>query len=184
MNKDPEIINWANFRSWASKNWGISPQAKISGLDDDLWMLECSSAKEVERIVSLNRVFYEATKIFLDGWTPEVGRTSVLRKQGLAWIVAEGVPLHLRSGEAFRGNRDVCGGYVEHDVSGTRMSSVRIKIRMNHDHPRPASVSLCCGEESFVVPIRWGEAGLDVREPSAKNNKGKDVLGGGGGKMV
>ncbi|CAN1145993.1 hypothetical protein LINPERPRIM_LOCUS6881 [Linum perenne] len=75
-------MNWSNFRVWAAKNWGVPVSSRYSDLGDDLWMLEYSSEAEVRRVLALGRTLYEASKVFLDRWTSEAGRTDVLKKQG------------------------------------------------------------------------------------------------------
>ncbi|CAN1126486.1 hypothetical protein LINPERHAP2_LOCUS3457 [Linum perenne] len=139
-------------------------------------MLECSSAAEVDRIVVLNRVLYGGSEIFLNRWSPVVGRTSVLQNRGQVWITAKGLPLHLRSVEVFKGIGDACGGYVEHEASGGRLSFARIKVSVKQELPRQDSVLLRYRDEDFLVPITYGGFDLRSSDQISRATKGKAVV--------
>ncbi|CAN1838944.1 Putative ribonuclease H protein At1g65750 [Linum perenne] len=128
LDKKLESVNWKSFREWMALNWGLPKDARIFCLGDDLWMLECPSKESVVRVVSLNRCLFGATRVLLDGWTVGAGRSTLLRKQGAAWIIVRGIPLHLRSVNLFRSLGDRCGGFVDFDDSRCSLNAVRIKV--------------------------------------------------------
>ncbi|CAN1134788.1 hypothetical protein LINPERHAP2_LOCUS8478, partial [Linum perenne] len=72
-NKSPEAINWSNFRVWLQRNWGVDANARVSCLDDDLWLIEYRSKSEVDRIVSLKRDLYGSSKVLFDRWSKWAG---------------------------------------------------------------------------------------------------------------
>ncbi|CAN1181604.1 hypothetical protein LINPERHAP2_LOCUS35499 [Linum perenne] len=121
MNRKPEVVNWKIFRAWMAKNWGLPLSAKIMCLGDDLWLLECPTKETVDRVVALNRCLYGSSRLFLDRWTPRAGRSVVLPKQSLMWIVIQGIPLHLRSVNLFCALGDF-------DDKLCPLNAVRIKI--------------------------------------------------------
>ncbi|CAN0846757.1 hypothetical protein LINGRAHAP2_LOCUS4609, partial [Linum grandiflorum] len=49
------LVNWVEFRSWANHQWGVSTEAEILHVGDDVWLLVCTSEVEVQRILCLNR---------------------------------------------------------------------------------------------------------------------------------
>ncbi|CAN1178336.1 hypothetical protein LINPERHAP2_LOCUS33614 [Linum perenne] len=147
----PEALGLDNFRSWALRNWGVPKEAKLTIMGDDLWMLECRSSDEVERIRSLRRVLYGSSKIFLDKWTEMAGCTEVLQSQRLEWVVASGIPLHLRSVDLFKRLGYLCGGYVDHDSSCCSFNAIRVKVKSSATIPRSISVSY--HGRSFPVSI-------------------------------
>ncbi|CAN1237694.1 hypothetical protein LINGRAPRIM_LOCUS1951 [Linum grandiflorum] len=152
LNSVPEPLDWPTFRSWMSKNWGITESAPVSELGDDCWLLECASEAEASRIISLGRVFFGSSNVYLDRWLPCAGRTDALRKQGLVWITVDGLPLHLISTDLFRQIGDRCGGFVEASSSACRFGSVRIKIKKGFAIPEEVTIQFL--EERFVVAIK------------------------------
>ncbi|CAN1785419.1 hypothetical protein LINPERHAP1_LOCUS16867 [Linum perenne] len=151
INKIPEKVNWKVFRAWMTKNWGISSVSKIMCLGDDLWMVECPSKHAVDRIVSLNRCLYGSTRIFLDRWTEKAGRTTLLPRQRMVWVLIQGIPLHLRSLELFKAIGERCGGFVDFDDSLCPLNSVRIKVvDTNTIHEK---VSLRFRNNLFMVKV-------------------------------
>ncbi|CAN1171403.1 hypothetical protein LINPERPRIM_LOCUS7951 [Linum perenne] len=132
------------------RNWGVHDSAQISGLGDDLWLLNCHSTAAVDRILALNRIWYGASKIFLDRWTPSAGRTEVIG-QHMMWIQARGIPLHLRSEDLFRQIGDRCGGYIDHDSLNCLLNSIRIKVRTTP--ACPDQIALLFQDHSFLIQI-------------------------------
>ncbi|CAN1244701.1 hypothetical protein LINPERPRIM_LOCUS6218 [Linum perenne] len=151
INKIPEKVNWKVFRAWMTKNWGISSVSKIMCLGDDLWMVECPSKQAVDMIVSLNRCLYGSTRIFLDRWTEKAGRTTLLPKQRMVWVLIQGIPLHLRSLELFKAIGERCGGFVDYDDSLCPLNSVRIKVVDTNTIPE--KVSLRFRNNLFMVKV-------------------------------
>ncbi|CAN1130316.1 hypothetical protein LINPERPRIM_LOCUS13147 [Linum perenne] len=117
------------------KNWGVSSQANISSLGDDLWLLDWGSKELVDRILVLDRSLFGSTRIFLDRWTSIAGRTTFLQKQHIAWVWIQGIPLHLHSAELFRSLGEGCGGFLDFDVSHCPLNAVRIKVATSSDIP-------------------------------------------------
>ncbi|CAN1256033.1 hypothetical protein LINPERPRIM_LOCUS9177 [Linum perenne] len=109
----------------------------------------------------------------MDRWTPEAGRTSFLKKQGVAWISACGVPLHLRSEDLFRSIGNACGGYLEHDESGRRLSSVRIKVKLSSDNIIPDVVTVRYRDSDSLIIINRE---VSMVEAEWKAKKGKSVM--------
>ncbi|CAN0870577.1 hypothetical protein LINGRAHAP2_LOCUS9575 [Linum grandiflorum] len=132
-------------------NWGVNGSAPVKAMGDDLWLLECPSKEDASRILRLDRFYFGSSKIRLDIWLPGSGRSEVLRKQGLAWITASGIPLHLLSQDLYKQIGDRCGGFIEANTSLCPLGSVRLKISCARDVPR--SVSLRFLDEFYSIPI-------------------------------
>ncbi|CAN1156932.1 hypothetical protein LINPERHAP2_LOCUS21236 [Linum perenne] len=111
-----------------AKNWGIPSGAQIWYLEDDVWLLDCATKEVVKRVLTLNRCLFGSTCIFLDGWTNGAGRSRCVYAQGRAWVLVQGIPLHLKSLELFRSLGDVCGGFLDYDDKLCPLNSVRLKI--------------------------------------------------------
>ncbi|CAN0903061.1 hypothetical protein LINGRAHAP2_LOCUS22357 [Linum grandiflorum] len=47
-------------------------------MGDDLWLLECSSSKEVDRILNLGLWRFDSFSIQADRWIPVAGRSNVM----------------------------------------------------------------------------------------------------------
>ncbi|CAN1758191.1 hypothetical protein LINPERHAP1_LOCUS6740, partial [Linum perenne] len=143
-------VDWPEFRIWISRNWGLPKNSSFSLLGDGLWLVECSSAKEVNRAVSLGRWRFQGFTILLDVWIKEAGRSSVLLDFDVAWVVVRGIPLHLRSTELFRSLGEACGGFVSHS-GGADLSLIRIKIKLRG--AVPAEIPLVAGSNIFPVKV-------------------------------
>ncbi|CAN1815184.1 hypothetical protein LINPERHAP1_LOCUS27350 [Linum perenne] len=157
-----------------SKNWGIPSEAKICCLEDDLWLVECPSKLVVDRIISLNRCFYGSSRLFLDRWTIEAGRSAVMEKQRLPWVLIQGIPLHLRSFDLFRAIGERCGGFIDFDDRLCPLNSVRIKIEVSKSIPK--EVQLCFRKSVVTVKV-WKESGgvvLVSKEVSSFVNRAGD----------
>ncbi|CAN0922456.1 hypothetical protein LINGRAHAP2_LOCUS33064, partial [Linum grandiflorum] len=150
-NPTPEPLDWITFRRWMTVNWGVNGSAPVKEMGDDLWLLECPSKEDASRILRLDRFYFGSSKIRLDIWLPGSGRSEVLRKQGLAWITASGIPLHLLSQDLYKQIGDRCGGFIEANTSLCPLGSVRLKISCARDVPR--SVSLRFLDEFYSIPI-------------------------------
>ncbi|CAN1132626.1 hypothetical protein LINPERPRIM_LOCUS30184 [Linum perenne] len=133
------------------RSWGVNESAHISGLGDDLWLLRCQSSAEVDRIMSLGRTRFGTSQVFFDKWTLTAGRTEVLGASQMMWILARGIPLHLRSVDLFRQIGDLCGGYIDHDNKNCLFNSVRIKVGASSSCPE--YIPLHFREESFIIDI-------------------------------
>ncbi|CAN1835703.1 hypothetical protein LINPERHAP1_LOCUS34509 [Linum perenne] len=140
-------------------------------------MLECSSEAEASRVLALGRTLYGTSKVFLDRWTVEAGRTTVLKKQDEAWIRVSGIPLHLRSDELFRGIGEKCGGYVEHQEAGCRLNEIRVKVRLSKDRKYPDWITLRFREREFRIHIAMESLAEESKEGGAIIGKGKGVGG-------
>ncbi|CAN1275084.1 hypothetical protein LINPERPRIM_LOCUS15605 [Linum perenne] len=174
VSKEPEALNWTVFRSWMQRNWGVDSKAQIWGLGSDLWMIECGSREEVNRVVALGRTLFGTSQVFLDRWTSEAGRARLLRKEGAMWIVAKGIPLHIRSVDLFRQIGEVCGGFVEHDSQWCPLSSVRIKVAGSGSVPENVVVRHL--DEVFDIRIWKESSGMLEKDVRGKEPKRKEVV--------
>ncbi|CAN0883781.1 hypothetical protein LINGRAHAP2_LOCUS14636 [Linum grandiflorum] len=143
------VMNWVDFRTWASRSWGVPVDSKILHIGDDVWMLVCDSEAEVERILLLNRCKFNNIGILMDGWIKDAGRSNVCLESEVGWIMVRCIPLHLRSEELFTSIGNFCGEFICYN-EGRNLDSVRIKIQMTGVVPE--EVPLCHGAE--VYPIR------------------------------
>ncbi|CAN1182103.1 hypothetical protein LINPERPRIM_LOCUS40669 [Linum perenne] len=103
-------------------------------------MLQCHSKETVDRILSLDRVLFGSSKVFLDRWTTIAGRTSVLQRQDRSWIWVHGIPLHLRSVDLFRRIGEICGGFLEYDERNCPLNAIRIKVVTSLDFSSKVSI--------------------------------------------
>ncbi|CAN1155620.1 hypothetical protein LINPERHAP2_LOCUS20511 [Linum perenne] len=115
-----------------------------------MWLLECPNKEVVDRVVALNSCQYGATRIFFDRWMAGAGRSGVLQKMEVTWVLIQGIPLHLRSLELFQSLGDKCGGFLDYDVSLCPISSVRIKVKEVGGIPEEVSIRF----QSEVFPVR------------------------------
>ncbi|CAN1771770.1 hypothetical protein LINPERHAP1_LOCUS11988 [Linum perenne] len=150
-------IRWNEFRPWMSKAWGIPADSAFHPIGDDLWMLPVSTKAIATRIMALKRWKFSTWNIFMDFWTEAAGRSHCLEVSNEAWVVARGIPLHLRSMDLFRQIGKVCGGFVMAE-DGVSLSMIRIKIRRGS--LIPDEIPVCCGE--VVFPVR-----IEVEAPSS-----------------
>ncbi|CAN1167790.1 hypothetical protein LINPERHAP2_LOCUS27440 [Linum perenne] len=146
----PDENNWDDFRRWTQRNWGSASDAQFHRLGDGLWMLFCGSKVKVDRILSLNRRNFNGSEIFLDKWIPEAGRSSILLNEGVVWVTARGLPLHLRSRDLFRQLGTACGKFLGFE-SGDSLSSVRLKIGLSGALPEKVPISY--GDSAYMVLI-------------------------------
>ncbi|CAN1292087.1 hypothetical protein LINPERPRIM_LOCUS21411 [Linum perenne] len=128
VNSSHEAINWRSFRVWAASNWGVPGSARNSHLGDDLHLLECRSRDEVDRICRIRRCSFGSFRLLIGSWSEMAGCTEMMEKLHLEWVVAKGIPLHLRSNELFRSLGDLCGGFVDVDEKLCDWNSVRLKV--------------------------------------------------------
>ncbi|CAN1157705.1 hypothetical protein LINPERHAP2_LOCUS21703 [Linum perenne] len=157
-------LRWDEFRIWMAKAWGIPSAASFLPLGDDLWLLVCSSVAETERILALKRWKFKGWDILMDVWTKTAGRSRCLEDSNVAWVVARGIPLHLRSMELFRQLGEACGGFVGAE-DGLSLSTIRLRIQTGALIPDEIPISY--GSEVFPVRIE-AEAPLPL---SAHGNK-------------
>ncbi|CAN1141403.1 hypothetical protein LINPERHAP2_LOCUS12476 [Linum perenne] len=146
---DGEVC-WNEFKAWVVRYWGVPGNPAIRPLGDDLWLMECASEKEVDRIVNLGRWRFKDFAIHLDKWIKVAGRSNVRMDSDVAWLVVRGIPLHLRSSELVRSLGEACGGFLA-SADGPDMSSVRIKVKLRG--PVPEEIPLFEGLTVFPVKV-------------------------------
>ncbi|CAN0847684.1 hypothetical protein LINGRAHAP2_LOCUS5106 [Linum grandiflorum] len=91
--------------------------------------MKCGTEAEVLRIIALNRRQFGNVEIFLDVWINDAGRSSVRLGMNVVWLVARGIPLHLRSKALYRLVGESCGQFICSDES-RRLDSVRINVKL------------------------------------------------------
>ncbi|CAN1216618.1 hypothetical protein LINPERPRIM_LOCUS688 [Linum perenne] len=143
-------INWAEFRRWAARYWGIPSASDIYPLGDELWFLECSTPSEANRILLLNRRKFGNFDLLMDSWITIAGRSKVAWDANEVWVTVRGVPLHLRSTALARCVGEVCGEFLDSSM-GCDLSSIRVKVRMSGGLPEVIPVSL--GGVVFPVSV-------------------------------
>ncbi|CAN1171058.1 hypothetical protein LINPERHAP2_LOCUS29347 [Linum perenne] len=147
----PSAVDWTAFRRWAASVWGTSPELPYSRLADDLWLLDVSSEMEVDRVMALGKWRFGNILLQVDGWIKNAGRSILSSEQGVVWIHASGIPLHLRSPALFQAIGDVCGSFLGFEKAGD-LNSVRIKVRLQKEVP--TFVALKFGAEAFDISLR------------------------------
>ncbi|CAN0926217.1 hypothetical protein LINGRAHAP2_LOCUS35211 [Linum grandiflorum] len=150
-------------------NWGVREKIPMRSLEDDLWMVECDSVADAKRIVESDRVFFGTTKVSLDLWVPNAGRSEVLCSRGVCWVRVRGIPLHLVSSSLFQQIGESCGGFIESSSDACLLGSVRLKVK--RPKALPTSLRLVRGKESFSVSISEEGGVMD-----APRNQWKDKL--------
>ncbi|CAN1130640.1 hypothetical protein LINPERHAP1_LOCUS10554 [Linum perenne] len=157
---------------------GDPPNSVFSPLGDGLWLLECSSKLEANRIIALRRQRFGSFNIFLDAWIKEAGRSGVLWDSDSSWVVIRGIPLHLRSSDLARSLGEALGGFLDFSA-GFDLSSFRVKVKKRVE--LSSVILILFGSDSFPVFIE-PELGLPVALLNSKDYfhkmkvlKGKDV---------
>ncbi|CAN1177791.1 hypothetical protein LINPERHAP2_LOCUS33312 [Linum perenne] len=145
-----EEVVWPVFRSWIQRFWGIPLESLIYPMGDALWLLVCSSAQEVNRIIALKRTKFGKLGLRLDAWIKAAGRSSVLLDSGVAWVTIRGIPLHLRSNELMKSLGEACGGFLASSRSND-LSSFRIKVKLQGKLPK--TIPVHSGSEVFPVCV-------------------------------
>ncbi|CAN1181820.1 hypothetical protein LINPERHAP2_LOCUS35634, partial [Linum perenne] len=158
------FIVWKEFRKWLDRWWGVSSEYEIKLLGDDSWLVECESEEMVSKIVEKGKWFFRGALIEVRRWFSEAGRLNLLEQQGLRWVLAFGIPVHLRDDKVFRLIGDKCGGFV--DCQDTGFSAVCLKVRSVG--VSPSMVNLMALDESFEVKI--------LEEPSFVASGDKRVI--------
>ncbi|CAN0904848.1 hypothetical protein LINGRAHAP2_LOCUS23335 [Linum grandiflorum] len=79
--------------------------------------MACPLIVEKKRIMGLRCRKFESFDILADDWIPEAGRSKFLVKVRTCWVLIFGIPLHLRSKELFHSVGDLCGGFLDYDVT-------------------------------------------------------------------
>ncbi|CAN1139923.1 hypothetical protein LINPERHAP2_LOCUS11562 [Linum perenne] len=179
VSSKPEVVNWKIFRVWMHKNWGISSSANIWCLADDIWLLDCGSEQAVTRVIKLERCWFGATRVLLDRWTVEAGRSKYLASQNLAWVTVQGIPLHLRSLDLFQRLGEACGGFLDYDDKLCPLNSVRLKVALSSS--MPTQIRVCFLEESFILKVvreSWEEDNRDkgLGELVVARKSGEDII--------
>ncbi|CAN0919151.1 hypothetical protein LINGRAHAP2_LOCUS31285, partial [Linum grandiflorum] len=152
------------FRLWTSLQWGISYEATILPIGDDLWLLVCASEEEAHCVIHLDRRRFNGVEVQLDIWIKEAGRSSVMENQEVAWIRTRGIPLHLRSKDLYRWLGALCAGFLCSDENST-LAYVRINIKVKPDALIPDEIPVRFGKEIF--PVR-----IDLETPSPLSKSG------------
>ncbi|CAN1801739.1 hypothetical protein LINPERHAP1_LOCUS23092 [Linum perenne] len=161
-------VCWPEFRIWAHRQWGVSSHAEVLPIGDDLWLLECASEDEVNRIISLRRFRFKEFDLLLDGWIKQAGRSGVTWESNSAWVVVRGVPLHLRSLDLAKSLGDVLGGFLAM-ADSTDLSSFRLKVKRVGDFP--LSISCSVGEEVYSVGVMPEEGLPSVLQRAGSERK-------------
>ncbi|CAN1188786.1 hypothetical protein LINPERHAP2_LOCUS39535 [Linum perenne] len=120
-------------------------------------MLPVSSKSIASKIMALKRWKFKNWDIFMDFWTETAGRSKYLESTNEAWVVASGIPLHLRSMDLFRQIGELCGGFIGAE-DGVSLSTIRIKIERGA--VIPVEIPVCFREEVFPVRIE-----VEARSP-------------------
>ncbi|CAN1774495.1 hypothetical protein LINPERHAP1_LOCUS12974, partial [Linum perenne] len=145
-----EKVNWKDFWTWAARNWGVHSSSEVYPVGDDLWLLECASLAEVNRVLSLNRGYFGRSKILMGPWIKMAGRSKVAWDANIGWVVVRGIPLHLRSPALATSIGEVCGEILDWGV-GPDLSSMRVKVRVRGRLPEVIPISV--GGEVFPVSV-------------------------------
>ncbi|CAN1279532.1 hypothetical protein LINPERPRIM_LOCUS17055 [Linum perenne] len=144
-------VDWPAFRRWAAASWGTPLDSPVLRLADELWMLVCSSKAEVLQIVALRRWSFGNIAIQFDPWIAEAGLSGVAKEKGVGWVLARGIPVHLRSPNLFSRLGEECGEFLDFEDEGD-LNSVRLKVKLAAEVPR--EVVLFFGEERFAVRLQ------------------------------
>ncbi|CAN1141477.1 hypothetical protein LINPERPRIM_LOCUS25518 [Linum perenne] len=142
-------------------------------------MLDCGSKQAVTRVIKLERCWFGATRVLLDRWTVDAGRSKYLASQNLAWVMVQGIPLHLRSVDLFQRLGEVCGGFLDYDDKLCPLNSVRLKVVVSSF--LPTQIRVCYLEESFILKVvreSWEEDNSDfgVGELVAVRKLGEETV--------
>ncbi|CAN1795069.1 hypothetical protein LINPERHAP1_LOCUS20485 [Linum perenne] len=108
------------------------------------------SKSKVDKIINQNHWSFGDRRLLIDKWIPSAGRSNVLLKDDVVWIIARGTPIHLRSHDLFRKIGSACGVYLDHE-DGDSLSSTRIKIKLTG--ALPEEVPICFEDRVFSVSI-------------------------------
>ncbi|CAN1261748.1 hypothetical protein LINPERPRIM_LOCUS10979 [Linum perenne] len=140
---------WLNFRKWMKRWWDWEDSGEIILLGDDSWLVECRSEQAVNDILRRRKWFFQGCALELRRWHPDAGRDPSWRRKGGLWILAFGIPVHLRANSTFKAVGEACGGYL--DCQETSFSAVRILVKTGSEIP--SSISLCHNRSAFEVTI-------------------------------
>ncbi|CAN1186323.1 hypothetical protein LINPERHAP2_LOCUS38070 [Linum perenne] len=145
------VPDWAGFRGWIVRRWGVDKGTEFRLLGDNLWLMELSSAEEVDRVIRLDRWNFPNHKISADRWIKGAGTSKVLEDRGWEWFRVVGVPLHLRSEALFNSISLAFGESAVTDVFGCNLNEVRVRV----PSPRkaPDTVVLRYTEECFHLKV-------------------------------
>ena len=145
------------LETWFREVWSLNKEVKLTGLNEDLMLLEFNSPERAKWVLESGRRSFKGGRIQLDWWSPESGCT---RSRGVGqevWIRVVGLPLHLRKPEILRKIGDACGGFVAED-KGTGMKSEIKWARMlikTEGIDRPNTVNILEGPRSYELQIWW-----------------------------
>ncbi|CAN1215713.1 hypothetical protein LINPERPRIM_LOCUS337 [Linum perenne] len=142
-------------------------------------MLDCGSKQPVTRVIKLERCWFGATRVLLDRWTVEAGRSKYLASQNLALVTVQGIPLHIRSLDLFQSLGEACGGFLDYDDKLCPLNSVRLKVASSS--LLPTQIRVCYVEESFTLKVvreSWDEdnSGIGVGEAVASRKLGEETV--------
>ncbi|CAN1120432.1 hypothetical protein LINPERHAP2_LOCUS191 [Linum perenne] len=172
-----EEVSWADFRVWVQRYWGVPAITSFFPIGDDLWLMECSSASEVSRIIALKRFKFKGLVLLLDEWIKMAGRSCVSLDSDIAWVVVRGIPLHLKSNNLIMSVGEACGDFLA-SSEGVDLTSARIKIKVRGELPE--EILIAAGSEVFPVRVEF-ESGAPVsahwtRESLHLARKGKKTI--------
>ncbi|CAL1376937.1 unnamed protein product [Linum trigynum] len=102
----------SDFIEWARVNWKLNDDFAFTKEVEDLWMLASPSLQEVIRMQSCRRTTFREYNIIVWFWKEDVGRCFAPQK-GLTWIMAIGIPHHLRSLDVYKKIGELCGGFID-----------------------------------------------------------------------
>ncbi|CAN1254564.1 hypothetical protein LINPERPRIM_LOCUS8685 [Linum perenne] len=93
-------------------------------------------------------------------WISAAGRSAVSLNRGVVWVLARGIPVHLRSVDLFRTIGDLCGIFLGFEDAGD-LNSIRLKIQVKKDFPK--AVSLVFQSQEFEVSLFPEASDLELR---------------------
>ncbi|CAN1176148.1 hypothetical protein LINPERHAP2_LOCUS32378 [Linum perenne] len=165
-----EPVDWSAFRRWAMHKWDAAADTKIQRLGDGLWLMFVDSKSKVDKIINQNHWSFGERRMLIDRWIPSARRSNVLLKDDVVWIIARGIPIHLRSQDLFRKLGSACGDYLEHEDCES-LSSIRIKIKLSGTLPE--EVPICFEDRVFSVSIEKESVDLPKALPISSVSKGR-----------
>ncbi|CAN1254784.1 hypothetical protein LINPERPRIM_LOCUS8763 [Linum perenne] len=73
--------------------------------------------------MALGKWRFGNTLLQVDGWIKAAGRSAVSAEKDVVWVLASGIPLHLRSPALFQAIGDMCGSFLGSEKAGDLNSS-------------------------------------------------------------
>ncbi|CAN0838237.1 hypothetical protein LINGRAHAP2_LOCUS2051 [Linum grandiflorum] len=91
-------------------------------------MMGYPSIEEKCRIMGIWCWHFDSFRILADDWIPDGDRSNVLACNCFCWIYVYTSPLHLQSAELFKAIGDMCGSFIETDITNWFRDGLRIKV--------------------------------------------------------